>query len=702
MSAEAADVTTRWTDTRDAFRREAAKAKALLAPVHARLARLRGTTPLRHLPWFAIGFVVLALAFAAYLPFLDWNLLRGPVGQLASFELGRDIHVDGDLKVNLFSQPASLSAGDVRIANENWAGGGNVATIKRLVVEVDTHALLRGRLLLPLVQIEQPVAGFVRAPDGRENWHKDGADAGDGIALPPIQHLVIHDGTVSFTDNKHHLSFAGTVSSNDQAGGPVRGAFWLIGKGTLNRAPFLANIRGGPLLSVDLTKPYPFDADIRAGATHIVLRGTLARPFHLNVYDTQAVFSGNDLNALYDLTGLALPNTPPYSIQGHFVREGTLYRFTDFSGRLGSSDLSGDLSVEVGGARPVLRGELYSAVLAFDDLGALFGSDLPGARKKIAPAPKTQTVVLASDPTTVSRRLLPDAQLQVERVRQMDAFIHYTADTVRSRDFPLRKVMVNVALENGVLKLAPFAFGFTQGELSGNAAIDARGPVPVSDIDMRISGFKLENLIAKAAKDPRPPLEGTLEARAILHGAGNSVHEAAAHASGTLVVAIPHGKIRKAFAELMGVNFGRGLGLLLTNDRSETDLRCAVASFHAKNGVLGVDDLVFDTSVVQATGRGTIDLGTEKVDLQLDGKSKEFRLFHARAPIVIGGTLGDMTFGIKTDTALAQGGTAAAIGVFLTPLAAILPFIDAGLAKDADCLNLMLDAKSKGLPKSPG
>ena len=53
--------------------------------------------------------------------------------------------------------------------------------------------------------------------------------------------------------------------------------------------------------------------------------------------------------------------------------------------------------------------------------------------------------------------------------------------------------------------------------------------------------------------------------------------------------------------------------------------------------------------------------------------------------------------GVKAGPALAQGGIAAALG-FLNPLAAILAFIDPGLAKDANCGPLLQQAKAQGAP----
>jgi hypothetical protein len=54
--------------------------------------------------------------------------------------------------------------------------------------------------------------------------------------------------------------------------------------------------------------------------------------------------------------------------------------------------------------------------------------------------------------------------------------------------------------------------------------------------------------------------------------------------------------------------------------------------------------------------------------------------------------------GVEPGAAIAQGGIAAALGSALSPLAAILPFVDPGLAKDANCQALVADAAHDGAP----
>jgi len=342
---------------------------------------------------------------------------------------------------------------------------------------------------------------------------------------------------------------------------------------------------------------------------------------------------------------------------------------------LGNSDLQGDLTVDASGAKPTLRGGLRSRVLDFGDLGALFGGG------KYNPGQ--------------SAALLPDTPLHVERLNQMDADVAYTADSIRSRDFPLRALVTHIGLQNGVLELKPLSFGFSQGKLSGSLKIDAHNPVPVSTMDARITDVHVESFIKSADK----PVEGVIEARAVLTGRGNSVHKVAATAAGTVTAVIPSGRIRHSLAEWMGINVLNALSLSLAGDNSDTGVRCAVMHFGVQNGVLTSQQFVFDTDPVLVQGDGSLDLGQETINMHLQGAPKHFQFFRLRAPISVTGSLQHPDLGVSTGQILAQGAIGAGLAV-ASPIAAILAFIDPGVAKNADCAGLIATAKGQGAPAS--
>ena len=53
---------------------------------------------------------------------------------------------------------------------------------------------------------------------------------------------------------------------------------------------------------------------------------------------------------------------------------------------------------------------------------------------------------------------------------------------------------------------------------------------------------------------------------------------------------------------------------------------------------------------------------------------------------------------LQAGGAVAQGGVAAALGALLNPLAAILPFVEPGLAEDANCAALLAEGGRRGAP----
>src|ERR1700688_5096299 len=97
---------------------------------------------------------------------------------------------------------------------------------------------------------------------------------------------------------------------------------------------------------------------------------------------------------------------------------------TNLAGKVGDSDLQDRLNVEASGKRPYLTGDIASRKLNFNDLGPLIGA-----------RPKSEKAAATAQTVTANERVLPDTPLHVERLRQMDADVHYRADTVASRDF---------------------------------------------------------------------------------------------------------------------------------------------------------------------------------------------------------------------------------------------------------------------------
>lgn len=669
MPFDAATVRTRFDSLRDRWR-------------NAPSGRRRGV----------VGAGLLFVALALFVLIFDWNWLRGPLATAASARLNRPVAIDGDLDVHPWSLKPRAEVHGLRIGEPRW-GEGDMATIERVAIQVELPPLLIGRVIMPYVEIRKPDVKLVRLADGRANWSFGAQGGKGGMRIPAIRRFIIDEGKLRLDDAKRKTTFVGTVYTDERAEGASRGVFALRGEGRLNGARFIAAVTGAPLLNVSPARPYPFDADVRAGASRILAKGQITRPFDLGRFAADVMITGADMNDLYDLTGLALPNTPPYRVSGKLGRVRTLWTLEGAAGRIGDSDINGDLSVETRGEKPFLKADLRSRRLDFDDLASIFGG-APSRTRGEAVSAQQEAI---GGKLAAERRILPDATLQVDRIRAMDAQVKYRAETVNAPNLPLSKVALDLALKDGVLTGDPVSLTFSRGTLAGKARLDASGKVPRTDVDMRLTGGRLEDWF-KQRFQGQPVLGGQMVARAKLTGYGNSVRKAAATADGSLTFVVPRGEVRQAFAELLGVNISKGLIMLLSEDPQRSPINCAVADFRVVDGVARASRIVADTDVVLIEGQGTINLKTERLNLRIEGDSKKPRLLRLFVPIEVEGPWVKPSIDLQTGGAVAQGGIAAALGALLNPLAAILPFVEPGLAEDANCAALLAEGRRRGAP----
>jgi uncharacterized protein involved in outer membrane biogenesis len=662
--------------------------------------------------WVGSGLGGLLLLIMLFLAFFDWNYFKPTLARMISEKTGRPTTIAGNLAVHVWSWNPSAEVDGLTMKNPAWAEHDVMFHADRLIVSVSLGRLLRGQLVLPRIELIRPSVDLERDLKGRASWEFGDASgqpktSAQPAKIPTIRRLLIEDGTVRVTDRIRKLSLDGSLNAADEAANQSAG-FTLKCSGTLNAKPFYAQIHGGPLVNLDPDHPYDLAAHLTAADITVDAHASFPKPFDLAAYRVKFSVSGSDLADIYYLTGLALPNTPPYQLAADVRHTGTEFRLEDFKGRLGSSDLEGELQVQTSGKRPKLSAKLHSDSLNMVDLAPTLGHPASSPASSLqTPAPSGGTTPPLSggsrlpphrsskapppmQPAPPADHLFSDADLQVERVRGMDADVTYHANSVVAPKLPMKQVDFHLQLHDGVLQMDPLSFVLDAGKFSGSVKIDAHEEVPETTIDMGIDDVDLGQFKSASAK--QPPLDGALVGRLKIHGFGTSVHKLASSADGTFSVALPQGQMNNALAELTGINVINGLGLLLSEKQKDTEIRCGIVDFQAQKGMLDSKSVFIDTTNVLITGRGDVDLKDEKLDLTLQGDPKKIRLLRLRSPITLRGTLLHPVVGVKADRLIAQAGIAVALGTLLTPAAAALALIDPGLAKNKDCSAVMAQA----------
>src|SRR4029453_7454976 len=111
-----------------------------------------------------------------------------------------------------------------------------------------------------------------------------------------------------------------------------------------------------------------------------------------------------------DHHGQAAPSQEPSKLAGHLTQEGDVWAVRGLAGTLGTSDLRGDIFLEMQEKRPLVRAELFSRHVDVRDLQALGGTAGP-------PPPPTAA-------TTPREDAPPVPLLNLELTRVVDAQLH--------------------------------------------------------------------------------------------------------------------------------------------------------------------------------------------------------------------------------------------------------------------------------------
>lgn len=641
---------------------------------------------LRIFAW--IGGIVVGLAMVVTIATLvfPWNWLRGPLDRRLSEATGRSIAVDGPLSVHL-GWTTTLRADDVRIANTPWAQQPDMLRIKRFIVSVYVPALFRGRRVLPELRLDGATIDLEKDAKGQDNWHfaNPKAKAVKAAAIPQrrsevpiVENLVINRSRLTYRDPAKGINFSSLIDTA-VGGDPIHQRVRLDGHGTFNGTPFRLALEGGSILSLrNESKPYPLRIEARIGETRGSIDGTVTAPLQLAGFDLDMHVAGNDLAEIFPVFGIPLPHTQPYALHGRLAREGQTWIFHDFAGRVGNSDLSGNASLTQRGPRPKLTATVVSENVDIKDLLGMVGA-----------APKPQE----------TDRVLPNEPFNLDKLRSMDMNVHFEGRRVIAPHLPLHRMDAALVMEDGRATLNPISFDMARGKVTGTATLDSRQAPPGAKVDLNISDIKLRDFFANTPFANQ--IEGTLAGRIDLTGNGHSTAEVLGHSDGQLSLFMGGGRFSDLAVRLAGLEIAKALGLIATEDKPQ-DVRCLVTSFYVNHGLATAGPMVLDTTASAVTGHGTVNLSDETINLRLSAHSKQPAILKVHSDVLVGGTFKHPSVGLDPAAVAAQGTAAAVLGTLLTPLGALLPFIDLGLGKDSPCRQMIDQAQAGAQSASRG
>jgi uncharacterized protein involved in outer membrane biogenesis len=623
-----------------------------------------------------VGLIVLAWAV---LFVTKGRFLKPTFVKYASRYADRAVAVDGDFQFYFNPFHLKFLAQGLTLANPAWAHDKQLFTARLIDTEISTFDLIFGHQHILALTLDGANAGLEIDKTGRNTW----TFAGDTpFKVPPIDRANVTGSALHYIDSKHRadvrLTFgdlAGSVGArgNQQVTGPLT----FRGGGTALAAPF--TLRGA------LTTPNStitggktgLDLHANAAQTAIDIIGTLPGATRIDGADLRVTIAGKNLQTLFKLVGATAPATRPYKLTSHFAKTGGDYTFNGINGHFGDSDLAGDLAVTTGGPRTKLVGTLHSDTLDALDIGPWLGYS---PEKLDAKGGKAVITIENGHP-----RVLPEAKLEIDALKGFDADVKYRATHVRTGNVPIANLIINVDLDDRDLKLAPVAFDIFGGRVTASIDLDAHNEPVTTDYDIRMTAVPIGKLLTSFKVEDNGTT-ANVAGHIKLKGSGDSVRASLGASTGRIAVVVSKGTLWIRNIELAKLDVQNFVVALLGKDlKKSRDIRCGVAAFTVTDGIAAADPVLFDTGRAVYAIKGQFSFKDESLGLSLRGRSKEFSLFSGQSPIGINGWFAAPKVNPISKELLTRGGASVLLGIVGTPVAAILPFVDLGTAKNSNC-----------------
>lgn len=674
-----------------------------------------------------IGTLVVLIAIAIIIiATFDWNRLKPTINEKVSTELNRPFAIRGDLGVVWERQKQEtgwrswipwphVHAEDVVLGNPPDIPAVTMVHLPRVEATLAPLALLTKTVYLPWIKFQQPDARLIRLSEKNNNWTFNLASDSkpkDENAQPSswsfqLDNILFDRGRIDIDDKVSRadieilvdplgkpLPFNEVTGSDKDKNAKIGDyVFGLKAKGRYNGQPLTGSGKIGGMLALKSEgTPFPVQADFRSGNTRVAFVGTVSDPMKMGGVDLKLKFAGDSLGELYDLTGVLLPDTPPFETDGRLVakidtEKTSVYDYRNFNGRIGDSDIHGSLTYTTGKPRPKLEGDLESRQLRLADLGPLIGVDTG----KGAEQSKRSEEKKGEKSNQPAGKVLPYDRFETDKWDVMDADVRFKGRRIEhGSSLPLSDLTTHIILKNADLRLQPLKFGMAGGTINSNIHLEGDKKPMQGRAEIQARRLKLKELMPDV--ELMQKTIGEMNGDAEFRGTGNSIATLLGTSNGNLKLLMNDGVISRNLMEILGLNVGNFIvGQIFGDD--EVRVNCAAANMDLVNGVARPRIFAFDTENAIINVTGTASMAAEQLDLTINPESKGVRIVTLRSPLYVRGSFKDPQAGVKPGPLIARGAVAAALATLVTPAAALLALISPSEGEENQCSNILSQMK---------
>jgi hypothetical protein len=267
---------------------------------------------------------------------------------------------------------------------------------------------------------------------------------------------------------------------------------------------------------------------------------------------------------------------------------------------------------------------------------------------------------------------------------------------------PISNIGLTLDLDHSLMKLSPLTFDVAGGHLTSDIIINARARPVRTNYDIRLSPVRMGVLLASFGAEDSGTT-GRLKARVQLAGVGDSVHDSLASSSGRIAIIMPAGTFWTRNVQLSELDIGTFVQKMFEKKLKEpVRINCGLVAFTVRNGIAAADPILIDTSKNVIGGRGGFSFKDESLDLAIEADAKTFSAFSGQSPIGVGGYFAAPSIDPISGELVARAGIGLGLAALVSPLAAVVAFVDPGDAEPTRCGPVLAGARSSAQRERDG
>jgi AsmA protein len=613
---------------------------------------------MRALKWIGIGVgtlvVLLIVGLLLIVLLVDPNAYRGRLQDMVHERTGRELVLQGDLKLSVFPWLA-VELGPATLGNAPGFGKEPMLAIRHARLGLKVWPLLHGRIEVGSVRLDGPAARLEVDAQGHDNWadllksRATAAEAGPQAFKGSIAGLVVEDGSLVYIDRQ-----AGTTrkvgklqlrTGRVEPGQPFRLELQAVAE---PEPKSQIEVKLDTRARVELAQQrFEFEAPTLSlrlvGASWPKGGLPVTMKFSSVVADLEAQtlkLAGLDLEAagarvhgelagtkILDaprITGpITLADVAPRTLLGQLgievpaTRDPKVLQHLRFDGNLDATPAA----VTVKG----LKGQLDDTALA-GQVGADLDSVALQFRLQVDRIDADRYLAPEEAPAAAGGRAAagaaPPIEIPVELIRGLEMQGELKASSARFAGIDYAQLRFGLNAHAGRVRVHPSEAQMYGGRYSGDIGLDVTGATPRASFDEHVSGVDFAALFRDMFDSRR--FGGRGNANAKLSAGGRDTAAMLRTLAGEVSFDVQDG----AFEGVdLWYEIRRARALLKRQAPPEraagperTPFTAMRASGKVDHGVLANDDLIATTAYLKLRGRGTIDIAAATLDYRLEAE----------------------------------------------------------------------------------